>query len=867
MLNLLLGTNLKPIVSKGSTAVDMADYEKRLAVEITANNRPAKVRQTLERFLDNRLDQYYDRLIILVLTGSKLPIRDIVLQQRFEFSVERDVWSLQTLLMQICDLEDTEVIQEISMHLEQFMHAVDAKKPTHMLPSVLPLSESFVGREREVEELHRMTNSQEPVYICGMGGMGKTQVAIRYAQQYTPPKGSYFVHYTLPHDTEKEAMRETILHMHIDGYHFRGRNTDSREEEYQERLKILAEEYCGALLIVDNFEWPGKSLEELQSEKSFQDLTKLGIKLILTTRYSVKSNAVKLGPLSEQELLHLMKISYTDGDAEENDLQALIREVNGHTLMVELMAKTMDSSWGIITPQDMLNNLRRSELKEMESPSVVAEKDGRFTQARLYEHLRMLFSMTGMTEKVRNVLSYATLLPNDGMSKSLFMSGMGNIQGEGSKDANQIVKNLVDHRWLYYGRMNRLMIHPVIREVCREELNPSDSSCGEFLERLRQELKEWTQHGRYDKDQYSQLAKCYSVAADNLEDRKGNWELLAGWLWHRLGQHPTALHYELRLVDKFEKDPSTDRRDLSTAYSNVGSSYGDMGDNLKALEYKKKALVILEKTPMADYRSLARAYNNLGSTCSRLGNHEKALEYQVKALSIQEQILQGGHPGLAVSYSNVGLIYRAMGDREKALEYAWKAMEIREKALSADHPDLARSYDNIGIAYGELGDYAKAMEYLKKALGIREKVLPRHHPDLARSYTNMAGVYQAWQDWKRALEYQLKALIIQENILPNDHPDLLQSYENVATAYRAVGDRGKSLEYLLKVILIQQESLSPEHMMLARSYCNVASLYEQMEALQKAQDYYLKSREIFEKILPMDHPDLEEVNRAIVRCK
>jgi len=54
---------------------------------------------------------------------------------------------------------------------------------------------SFVGREREIDELRRVVLSMRAVTLCGPGGIGKTRLALRVlaALDEEFPDGVWFI--------------------------------------------------------------------------------------------------------------------------------------------------------------------------------------------------------------------------------------------------------------------------------------------------------------------------------------------------------------------------------------------------------------------------------------------------------------------------------------------------------------------------------------------------------------------------------------------------------------------------------------------------------------------------------------------------
>ena len=772
-------------------AIDLGDTELKIAVQVTVRSDREKVRDALNDFLKHDLDKNFNRLIVMMF-APKVQLREEVVPDKqyasknFTFRKKEDVWDLRRLNREIEDLDDDQ-IEAIYEYLTKQTGRTARPKPRYLLPTLPPLAASFVegSRDGEVAKLTKIAESGKPVFVWGLGGMGKTQVAIQLGKTLQQTRDVYFIHYTPPVGECGEAMRETILRAHFAGYKFQGHDNENRDVEYAERMDILRTEYAGSVLVIDNFDRPGKSLVDLQAEKAYQELTQCGLTLVFTTRS--EAPGVEIGPLAEETLLGMIRRDYRDEDVTDGELVKLIRAVDGHTMMVDLLGKTLARSRGRVSVADLLEafggGLDRETL-----PEVANTHNQSAGQKRIYEHMKILFDVSVLAAGQREILRYATLLPEDGLDYLTFEKCLVKATEKpmrrlwhklcGKKQEKPLAKQLeelVDSGWLQC-REKRLMIHPVVREVCLGELKPSDENCGEFLHRL------WDLHDFntfYDADIYQQIAQCFSLASERLDDREGTWALRAGRYWYLVGQAQMALTYHLRMLQKREQN-MPDSVELATACNNVAATYGALGDHEKALEYALKAHGIWEKKLPPDHPALALSYNNVAVTYGELGDHEKALEYALKALGIREKKLPSDHPDLAGSYNNVAQTYGALGDHEKALECNLKALAIREMKLPPDHPDLAMSYNNVAYTYGELGDNEKALAYNLKALAIYEQKLPPDHPNLATSYNNIGITYAYLGEYQRALEYLEKALAIREKKLPAGHPDTESIRRNIA---------------------------------------------------------------------------------------
>lgn len=842
LLNIILDLNLTSLnrLRMDYSAIDLADTEARVCVQITSTSSRKKIDHTLERFFASDLDHQFDRLIVLIL-GDRMQYRNgFHISRGFDFNPDRDIWDTSKLMSQIEALNDDRLAQ-VHHYLQQKLGFIKSP-PVLQLPVRTALSPSgFVGREKELAQISQsIMSGDNPVIISGIAGIGKTELVCRFAQNYNAGN-VYFVRF-------QESFRKTVIVGVATG--MSNLLDDASEEEiYQMALCQLRE--CGVndILIIDGVDDSHRTLQELMRDITFRELRSMQLRLILTTR-SDYLRAIRVMPMDTESLINIFenhRVKLT-----ESEMVALIDAVNGHTLTIDLMARTLVESWGMVAPENILEAIKCSMFPGENYPEISTDYNQNQEKRQIYTHLRSLFNLSSIPEDGKQALRCATLLPEGGMDPLLFLRGL-------EKESAKAIRLLEKQGWV---RVNNhlLTIHPVVRLVCRTELKPDEESCGAFLDALWGQLR----RGEYDRVKFAQLAEVFENAMEleGTPQTRAKWLNSSGQLWNELmeSQKCAALYeaYIPVLEPQLPEHPA-----LAAAYNNVGSTYGDLGDHNRALEYLLKALAIKEKVLPPNHPDLASSYSNVGMTYGDLGDHTKALEYQLKALAIFEKVLPPEHPHLASSYNNVGSIYSHLGDHRKALEYQLKALTIKEKMLPLDHPDLASSYNNVGMTYGDLGDHRKALEYQLKALELFAKVLPPDHPHLAAACNNVGSTYGDLGDHKKELEYLLKSLAIREKVLPSEHPDLATSYNNVGSTYGDLDDHKRALEYQMKALAIYEKVLPPEHPHLAASYNNVGITFAYLEQFSRAEEYLEKALDIFEKSLPEGHPYIESTKSSI----
>lgn len=570
----------------------------------------------------------------------------------------------------------------------------------HLAPSTS--LNKFRGRQQELAKIEAAFDYSQTVVLRGLGGMGKTELAVEFAKKQPKNVAVYFL-------TFLNSFYETIATGVISGM-----------SEYENRNLTLAEAFpiswnrllkCNPtdLLILDNVDVSSESLNSI-----LQELRKLRMRSLLTTRCEA-DDAIEIGTLLEKELVEIFD-DYNAPVSPDDRLQ-LIRAVHHHTLTVSLIARTL--RFGRVKPQVLLTALAHQNLSQIRLPPVASDYPHSKKQEKIYNHLQAVFRVIDMSEPEQQAMRCAVLLPQTGLDGDLFQDSLDD-------NAADSIYHLSQNGWLNW-QHGIITIHPVIRLVCKNELCPSDKNCGAFLNNL------WKQYDptQYDKTKYRQLAKLFGTAADILDDTNGTWTLRTGMLWSKLGDYSTALGYNQQALLIHEKHLPQDHPDLALVYDNLGCTYGCLGFHTKALELKQKALGIREKYKLQLLPDLAISYTHIASSYINMGYHESALEHLQKAQEIQENLKPQNLVALSNTYNNLGVTYINLNDHDKALFFLQKALSLREQTLSPEHPAIASSYSNFAFILATKGFFSQAALYLGKAITIVEHSLPKEHRNLA----------------------------------------------------------------------------------------------------------------------------------------
>ena len=206
------------------------------------------------------------------------------------------------------------------------------------------------------------------------------------------------------------------------------------------------------------------------------------------------------------------------------------------------------------------------------------------------------------------------------------------------------------------------------------------------------------------------------AAARQIKDRAAEGSHLGnlGLAYAALGETRRAVEfYEQQLVITREIG---DRSGEGSALGNLGNAYAALGETRRAVEFYEQRLVIARE--IGDRRGEGNALGNLGNAYAVLGETRRAVEFHEQALAIDKEI--GDRRGEGQDLGNLGNAYAALGETRRAVEFYEQALAIDREI--GDRRGEGNSLFNSSLALDKLGDRAQAIARAEAALEIFEQI-------------------------------------------------------------------------------------------------------------------------------------------------
>ncbi|KAJ6142476.1 hypothetical protein N7471_001929 [Penicillium samsonianum] len=212
-----------------------------------------------------------------------------------------------------------------------------------------------------------------------------------------------------------------------------------------------------------------------------------------------------------------------------------------------------------------------------------------------------------------------------------------------------------------------------------------------------------------------------------------------------------------------------------------------------------------------DHPSTLSSKANLASTYRKQGRWEVAEQLFVQVMETSKMKLGKDHPDTLTRMANLAMTYRKQGRWEEAEQLFVQVMETSKMKLGKDHPDTLTSKANLASRYTEQGRWEKAEQLEVQVIETRKIKLGEDHPSTLTSKANLASTYRKQGRWKEAEQLEVRVMETRKMKLGEDHPDTLESMANLAFTWKSSAHDAEAINLLRDCLTKQKQTVGPNH--------------------------------------------------------
>jgi tetratricopeptide (TPR) repeat protein/transcriptional regulator with XRE-family HTH domain len=426
-----------------------------------------------------------------------------------------------------------------------------------------------------------------------------------------------------------------------------------------------------------------------------------------------------------------------------------------------------------------------------------------------------------------------------------------------------LVKRLAEDHLLSIHRLVQVvqmeMIKPEEQRQWAEQVVHAINSL--FPRQPREDVRSWPQCLRY----LEQVQACATLIEEHGVRLAEAADLLdrAGTYLRVHASYPLAEALYLQALRLREEVLGKNHPETASSLHNLGFLSWDQGKYEQAERYYQQALHIREEQLGTNHPVTSATLNNLGIIYWEQRKYELAESYYQRSLAIKEEQLGTHHPDMAIALNNLGVLSYEQGKYELVESYYKRALAIYETQLGTRHLGTARTLNNLGLLYSKQGKYELAEAYHQRALMILEEQLGTHHLGTARTLNNLGLLYSKQGKYELAEAYCQQALVVLEEQWGAYHPETARIWDNLAELYWAQHEYEQAEPLSVRALEIQEHTLTANHSDLARTLHGFARFHEAQGTLQTAVALYQWALSIREQVYGPHHPKTSETRECL----
>ena len=329
-------------------------------------------------------------------------------------------------------------------------------------PGVLP--DQFFGREKELFDLKERVRAGGKYLVCGIGGVGKTELVRQLLHWCVQEKQGEYVGLIQYEGSLKNSFIKSFLNLH-------GNDRENCYLECKNQLEKLKDR--SVLLFIDN-------IDTALEEQELADLRQLPCTVIATSRIRQMEGleSYPVEPLQKEAALLVFRDNYSrriTGKELEIAEQLLEKMAHFHTMTIRFLGKAADArGWSV---KQLAEHL-------MEKGLEVKWREGE-REMQLQHLYRSMYQLGGLSREQKKLLRIFSVLPYRSYDKAFWQEFLEGVVSR-SADLEELLKSLAQLGWLDGGEQGFAM-HPVIAESIQAK-PVTEREAAALLERLENRL-------------------------------------------------------------------------------------------------------------------------------------------------------------------------------------------------------------------------------------------------------------------------------------------------------------------------------------------------------------------------------------------
>ncbi|OCL02580.1 TPR-like protein, partial [Glonium stellatum] len=745
-------------------------------------------------------------------------------------------------------------------HFTEMKEAVrkPSAKPIFMVP--FEKDPKFVSRTSVIADIEQVLKKQSRIAIAGIGGVGKSQIAIEYCYRFKERYSQAQVLWAHAGTDSKfrQAYKDIARQLLIPGWDVPGADT----------LQLVYEHLSNAesrwLLVLDNADdaeifFPSSKMQGRPGGMARHIPHNSHGSVIITTRdarvgrrLSNGEEPIYISQMTTQEAKAMIRSRVSENCC-ESDLEKVIHKLGFLPLAITQAAAFIAETR--ITLSKYLDLLDADDSSILSREFDDWRRDSEAANSVIQTWKLTFDQIRRQSSRAADILSLMAVLDRQGLHLSLFrhpdeneaefLTALGILQSFSLISTEKGGKIFEMHRLIQLATQSWLHLHSALNKLREQAL-------GLISERFPlPNFENRKMCGMLSP--HAQAILCNTFSSDctlqytKLLNNLGCYE-------HAQGLYEAAHQKLSRAVKERKRVLGMEHPDTLTSLCNLALTLNQQCKYADAEKMGRQALYGREELLGKENPDTLISLTNLAWTLSQQAKYIEAEEMSRLAVDRCVKVLGGDHINTLRAISNRAVLLAYRGEYGAAEEMSRQILDKREKIFGMEHPDTLTSITNLASALQLQGKYKVAEDMFRNVLTIKEKVLGKEHPLTILVISYIAGSLLGQGKYQEAEEIECHAVKIKEKILGCEHQDTISSITNLAVMLAHQGKHEDAIEMHKRAINIQKKMWGEEHPGILTSFQGLAQLLQHQGKDEEALEMFSSAIKIQKRILGNEHP-------------
>ena len=328
------------------------------------------------------------------------------------------------------------------------------------------------------------------------------------------------------------------------------------------------------------------------------------------------------------------------------------------------------------------------------------------------------------------------------------------------------------------------------------------------------------------------------------------------WIAYYLGfcgSYAAALDLQRRVLDARERVFGPEDADTLAVRSTLAEWTGQAGDPAAARDLFAELLPVDERIHGPEHPDTLITRGGLARWTGQAGDPAAARDMLTALLPVHQRILGPEHPDTLTTRGELAEWTGQTGDPAAARDMLAALLPVYERTLGPEHRHTLTSRGELARWIGEAGDPAAARDMLAALLPVSERILGPEHPNTLLARGNLVSWTGEAGDPAAARDMLAELLPVLEHVLGPEHRHTLTARHELARWTWEAGDRAAARDMLAALLPVRERILGPEHPDTLTTRHELANWTMQAGDATAARDQYAALLPVYERVFGPEH--------------